>query len=525
VQDIWETYRDQGLMVLGIGAGMTEATCQSWIDTYGLTHPVLADSSSLVYGLFGDGYVPFNSIIDGELTLRYTTSGYDQPAVIAMIEQLLAELLRIDHVPLPDTEDDSSPYPTDCSIYTNYELIADELLLHWNLDGGSTFNDVTLTALGGDDYTAEIPAQPYGTTVHYYLAAADTDGNAVTEPPDAPTELHSFFVGTDTTLPVIEHEPLGDQALVTWPATVSAMVTDNQGVDSVTLEFKINGGAVESVPMLPARDGEYSADLFGSVHIGDMVEYRIIAVDVAAAPNTAIDPVTGYHAFHLIEQIPVFIFEPDPTPLSGDFIAQGLDALGLSYDMGVALPDNCSLYHSIFVCLGIYGNNHQLTANEGQALATFLDNGGQLYMEGGDTWFFDPATAVHPYFNIDGLADGTGDAGPIDGVSGTFTEGMNFSYQGENNWIDHLAPTGGASPIFENATPEYINGVAYEGRSYRTVGTSFEFGGLVDGSGPSNKNELLRRILDFFDNGADVLFADGFESGDTTEWSTTVGGP
>jgi len=513
VQQIWETYRDQGLMVLSIGAGMSEATCQWWIDNFNLTHPVLADPGGQIYNLFGDGYVPYNAIIGGDLILEYTTSGYSEPAVIAMIEQLLAELLRIDHVPLPDTEDASSPYNTDCSIYTNYELISDELLLHWNLDGGSAFNDVVLTALGGDDYTAEIPAQPYGTTVYYYLAAADTGGNTATEPPDAPTELHSFFVGPDTTPPVIEHVPLGDQPLVTWPATASAMVSDNQGVDSVTLEFKINGGPVESAPMLPTRDGEYTAAFYGSVSIGDMVEYRIIAVDVASTPNTATDPVTEYHVFHIIDQVPAFIFEPDGTPLSGDFIAQGLDAVGLSYDMGNALPDDCNQYRSIFVCLGIYPNNHQLTANEGQALAAFLDSGGQLYMEGGDTWAFDPATAVHPYFHIDGLSDGTGDAGPIEGASGTFTEGMVFAYQGENSWIDHLAATDGAYPIFVNGTPEYINGV-------------FEFGGLVDGTGASTKNELLQRILDFFGfSGDDVLFADGFESGNTSEWSTTVGGP
>ncbi len=510
-------------MVLSIGAGMSQAQAQSWINTYGLTHPVLADTTSAVYTLFGDGYVPYNAIIDGEMILQYTTSGFNEPAVIAMIEQLLLELLRINHVPLKDTEDDLNPYSTDCSITSNYVLIPGELMLHWNLDGGSTFNDVVLTSVGGDDYTAEIPAQPYGTTVYYYLSAADTGGNATTHPADAPTELHSFYVGPDTTAPVIDHTPLGDQVLVTWPATVSATVTDNQGIGTVTLEFMINGGPVESVPMLPARDGVYTAEFSGSVSVGDTVEYRIIAVDVASTPNTTTDPAAGHYLFSIIEQIPVLIFEPDGTPVSGNFIAQGLDALGISYGTDVELPENCNLYRTIFVCLGIFSNNHQLTANEGQALATFLDNGGQLYMEGGDTWYYDPATAVHPYFNINGLSDGSGDAGPIEGASGTFTEGMYFTYQGENNWMDRLAPIGSAFPIFTNVTPPYINGIAYDGGSYRTVGTSFELGGLVDGSSPSTKEELLIEILDFFGmNPLGILLEDGFESGDTSAWSTTV---
>ena len=523
MQEIWETYQDQGLMVLSIGVGMDQATCQQWINTYSLTHPVLSDPGGSVWALFEELYVPHNAIIDGEMILQYTESGFDEPAVIGNIEQLLAELLRINHIPLKDTEDNLNPYPTNCSITSNYSLITDQLQLHWNLDGGPTFTDVVLTPVGGDDYTSEIPAQPYGTTVYYYLSAADTGGNASTHPSGAPTELHSFHVGPDTTPPVIEHVPLSDQVLVGWPATVSATVTDNQGVDTVTLEFSINGEPVQSVPMLPARDGAYAAEFLGSVSINDTVEYRIIAVDVALTPNTATDPAAGYHAFTIIDQIPVFIYDPDPTHLSGPFVSQWLDAQGISYDVGAGLPEHCSWYHTIFVCLGIFPNNHQLTAAEGQALAEFLDNGGRLYMEGGDTWAFDPETAVHPYFNINGLADGTGDAGPIEGASGTFTEGMFFEYVGENSWIDHLAPLGSAFAVFSNVTPQYINGVAYDGGGYRTFGTSFELGGLVDGSGPSTRDELLARIMDFFGHDSSGLpFVDGFESGNTSTWSATV---
>ncbi len=307
----------------------------------------------------------------------------------------------------------------------------------------------------------------------------------------------------------------------THSATLSATVTDNLNlpIDSVTLEFRINGGSVESVSMLPAPDGVYSADLFGSVSIGDSVEYRITAVDVAATPNITTDPETGYHVFTIVAELPALIFEPDnTTPWSGGAFGQTLDTLGITYEMVAELPDNLSPYRRIFVCLGLYPNNHELTPDEGQALAEYLDNGGQLYMEGGDTWAYDSATAVHPYFNINGLSDGAGDAGPIQGASGTFTEGMLFNYQGANSYIDHIAPLGSAFAIFLNVTPAYINGIAYDGGSYRTIGTSFEFGSLVDGASPSTKEELLAEIMDFFD----LLFGDGFESGDTTMWSSTV---
>jgi len=271
------------------------------------------------------------------------------------------------------------------------------------------------------------------------------------------------------------------------------------------------------------RDGVYSADFYGSVSVGDMIEYKITAVDVAMTPNSTVDPSSGYHTFFVVEQTPVFIFEPDGSPLSGPALAVELDAMEIVYDTGTTLPENPSLYRSIFACLGVYSTNHQLSPTEGQALAAFLDNGGRLYMEGGDTWAYDSETAVHSYFNIEGLSDGSGDTGPIQGTVGTFTDGMYFQYSGNNSYMDRIAPLGGAEAVFLNVTPQYINGVAYDGGTYRTIGTSFQFGGLVDGTTPSTKNALLTNILGFFDmDHLIVLFQDGFESGNTSAWSTTA---
>jgi hypothetical protein len=477
----------------------------------------------VIYTLFGNNYVPYNSIIDGEMVLQYTTSGFNSAQVISTIEQLLADLLWIEHVPLKDTEDSVNPYETMSSITSGYALVPGDLLLRWNLDGGSTFTDVVLTPTGGDDYIGAIPAQPYGTTVYYYISAADTGGRTRTHPGDAPSGLHSFFVGVDSTPPVIDHMPLGDQVPARWPPTVRATVNDNQGVDTVTLEFMINGGTPETVPMVLERDGAYSADLYGSVSVGDTIEYRITAVDVAATPNSTVDPVSGYHVFFIVNPLPVFIFEPDGVPQTGTAIGQVLDGLGIDYDMNSTLTDSPSLYSSIFVCLGVYSTNHPLTSAEGEALAEFLDYGGRLYMEGGDTWYYDNATAVHPYFHINGLSDGSGDAGPIQGGVGTFTEGMYFQYSGSNSYMDHIAPLTGAEALFINVTPQYINGVAYDAGTYRTIGTSFKLGGLVDATAPSTKRDLVVKILEFFDmDSLIVLFGDDFEDGSTAAWTVTV---
>jgi len=141
-----------------------------------------------------------------------------------------------------------------------------------------------------------------------------------------------------------------------------------------------------------------------------------------------------------VGQIPVLILDLDPNANAAPAIAAAIQANNIAVETVTTLPANLNIYASIFVCLGVYSNNHVLTAGEGTALAAYLNTGGKMYMEGGDTWAYDAQTAVHPLFNIDGLSDGSSDLTVINGQTGTFTQGQTFTSTGENNWIDKIQP-------------------------------------------------------------------------------------
>ncbi len=195
----------------------------------------------------------------------------------------------------------------------------------------------------------------------------------------------------------------------------------------------------------------------------------------------------------VVGQIPVLIVDLDENNNSADKMAEALDEIGLPYDEATSFPDDLNLYSSVFVCLGIYSDNHTLTDGEGQQLADYLNAGGNLYMEGGDTWYYDDPTPVHSMFGITGTSDGSGDLATVEGVSGTFTEGMSYSYNGDNNWIDHLEASGTGFVILNNSSPSYSTGVANDAGSYFTIGTSHEFGGLNGG-----RVQLMESYLNFF---------------------------
>ena len=215
---------------------------------------------------------------------------------------------------------------------------------------------------------------------------------------------------------------------------------------------------------------------------------------------------TDFAMSFIVGQVPVLILDLHASQSSGLEMQTAVEANGMSADYVTTFPADLNIYSSIFVSLGIYPG-HVLTGSEGTILADFLNNGGALYMEGGDTWAYDTQTAAHAMFNINGADDGASDMGTVQGQTGTFTEGMSFNYSGQNSYMDHLETIGNAFMILRNQSPSYGTGIAYDGGTYKTIGTAHEFGGLDDGSSPSTKTELMAEYLNFFGVTGSTLIA------------------
>lgn len=211
---------------------------------------------------------------------------------------------------------------------------------------------------------------------------------------------------------------------------------------------------------------------------------------------------SSYHKSHnlsfIIGQPPITIIDLDLNYNSAPKIKTALESIGVYFESLTDFPVSMNAFSTIFVCLGVYNDNYSLSINDGQMLANFLNNGGNLYLEGGETWAYDTQTAVHPMFNITGESDGLNDLSTIHGQAETFTDGMSFLYDGDNILIDHISPVSPAVLILENQSPIYGTGVAYDAGTYKTIGVSHEFGGLVDENSSTTKQELLKEYLRFF---------------------------
>ncbi|UCG52058.1 MAG: S8 family serine peptidase [Candidatus Latescibacterota bacterium] len=224
------------------------------------------------------------------------------------------------HSPLPDTEDTLSAYTAVAQVYSE-TLDPSRVKLTYDVGAGAV--TVVMTPTGNpDEYSADIPPQGYGTTVDYYISAANDDGTTSYHPQGAPTEQHTFQVNADLVPPEIVHTPHPNTADQTGPYTITAMITDNVGVDpaGVLLTYNKNGGTNTTITMTSLGGDMYSADIPGPGSLGDVFNYYISARDVAEIPNHAREPAAGYHSFEIVDYY-AWDFEAD----DGGFTATGPD--------------------------------------------------------------------------------------------------------------------------------------------------------------------------------------------------------
>ncbi|MFA5417367.1 MAG: C25 family cysteine peptidase [Bacteroidales bacterium] len=233
---------------------------------------------------------------------------------------------------------------------------------------------------------------------------------------------------------------------------------------------------------------------FNVTAAGDTPVGFIAGFTVEAMGNFDLAMTNDFYA--VVGQIPVLILNL-ANVASADSMMSCLEILQVGGEVQDTLPSNLEIYTSVFVLLGSFPNNHVLTEDEANILVTFLQNGGRIYMEGGDTWKADTLTALHPMFFIKGTEDGMDDLGTIVGDESNFLAGFSFEYNGFNSSVDHIVPNTGGKVLMSNVSPEYNTAISYENDIYKTVGAVFQFDGITNQEG-SNKEGMMAKILEFF---------------------------
>lgn len=201
------------------------------------------------------------------------------------------------------------------------------------------------------------------------------------------------------------------------------------------------------------------------------------------------------------EKKAVAIVNPESSNTSMHAMSELLDTLHVPFDTMDHLQFPYSNYHLVFLILGHAQGYHVISDEEGSALAQYLSQGGNLYLEGYFPWHYQSMTPLHDMMHYEHELCTRYYFPEIKGVEGTFTAPMNFPYT--NALISApfaITPVAPAYSIFENADdPTRTLEFAYDGADFKTIGSLLEFGSKADAFPPSTRRELMQRYLDFFD--------------------------
>ena len=100
IQNMFEDYEYQGVMVLAVGYHESVQTCIEWKDRHFLTHPVLSDptgSVTLQYVPTNGGiWLPHSVIVDTTHIVLYTEAGYNDTTTHEIFDSLLTPEIFID---------------------------------------------------------------------------------------------------------------------------------------------------------------------------------------------------------------------------------------------------------------------------------------------------------------------------------------------------------------------------------------------------------------------------------------------
>jgi hypothetical protein len=240
---------------------------------------------------------------------------------------------RIAHEPQKDTERmDGAPYPITALIVSDTVYDPASVKLHYTVDNVH-FTEVVMTPTGTEnEFSASLPGRTSPGGYGYFITVVDTLTRTFTNPGKlreqnnpATQSLIVFNIGQDTAPPQIVHTPADYLWQGTTTLPISALITDNMGVDHASLQYTIKGGSPQTIALQksPTVDDTFTADipLPSDLTIGDKIEYKITAVDVSSHANQGTAPATGNYSVAITGILPTRdSYVNDFNQPSADFI-------------------------------------------------------------------------------------------------------------------------------------------------------------------------------------------------------------
>ncbi len=242
---------------------------------------------------------------------------HDPGLALEMMADMGWVSMTMDHNVLLDSEDSITDREVLVRAYGDSSIVNNGVSLHYTYSDFSNEQVIEMLPTANvNEYSAIIPATGKEEVVKYFISVATQGGQEFTSPGEAPKHYWDFSMAKDTIAPTITHNEA--KILLTRDPQIelSAIASDNIGLDDLILEYRVNGGTTVSLVVQPASKDtlgndvvsnfDWKWDLAGeNLVAGDNLEYRLVISDIAGTPNTTYLPETGFYQVTVVELNPV----------------------------------------------------------------------------------------------------------------------------------------------------------------------------------------------------------------------------
>jgi len=247
------------------------------------------------------------------------------PLTTGILADVGWKIMTLDFQEIKDKEE-IQPINFEIGITSDFEIDTSALFVVYSIDSFTTNPDtVPLLPAENGNFQAQVVPPGNANYLNYFISAGDVKNRTFYQPKGAPQDFYTMNFGADELPPVITHEAVDYYFTVDDSLQLTATVTDNLGVDSVYVEYSING--IAQTPFLlraDSVDNRYSGYfnfIPDQLSDGDEISYKIIAVDASIAQNIRRDPIKNDFIFK-VEKIkePIGGYINDFNSTSNHFI-------------------------------------------------------------------------------------------------------------------------------------------------------------------------------------------------------------
>ena len=306
------------------------------------TNPMGYIEGSSVYHVDQNTYPPGNlnalmtpQIARGEITAQLG------PIVKGIFNDLGWYSSNIIDAELKDTEESQVLFSA--KVYSDTLWDEKSLKLMYSIDksilSATPVTSFTKTGANTYSYLLSLPKSTANRKVSYYWTANELSGKKFTSPAEAPViagtkfgSYNEFVIGVDTVKPIVVYSnPLKyiftSQTNIPLP---NLLASDNLGIDTIYMEYAINGAALKGQGFKKLIGDTYSYSnafsfLAGTLKSGDVIKYRIVVKDKAKITNLVNLPASGFYEFKvlgILASTKTYVSSFDQQP-SADFYLKG----------------------------------------------------------------------------------------------------------------------------------------------------------------------------------------------------------